>query len=66
MKNVFQTVVGNGVKTSERGNCMQAAIASLFDLELYEVPNFIELDNGNGEANLAMWQFIMDRTGSGS
>lgn len=63
MKKVFQTVVGNGAKTSERGNCMQAAIASLFDLELEEVPNFISLDTGKGEANLAMWQFIMDRTG---
>lgn len=40
MKKVFQTIVDRG-----HGNCMQAAIASLFDLELEEVPNFIEYPN---------------------
>src|SRR5574337_469578 len=35
MTPVFQTVVDKG-----RGNCHQAAIASLFDLELSQVPNF--------------------------
>lgn len=38
MKKVFQTIVDK-----DRGNCMQAAVASLFDKELNEVPNFIEL-----------------------
>lgn len=37
MIKVFQTIVDKG-----RGNCMQAAIASLFEKELKEVPNFIE------------------------
>lgn len=37
MKKVYQTIVDK-----EHGNCMQAAVASLFDLELSEVPNFIE------------------------
>lgn len=41
MKKVFQTVVGKG-----HGNCMQAAVASLFDCELEEVPNFIEYKDG--------------------
>jgi len=36
MKAVFQTVVDKG-----KGNCEQANIASLFDLELSQVPNFI-------------------------
>lgn len=40
MKKVFQTITDRG-----HGNCMQAAIASLFDLELDEVPNFIEYEN---------------------
>lgn len=38
MNKVYQTVVDPG-----KGNCMQAAIASLFNKELNEVPNFIEL-----------------------
>ncbi len=37
MKKVFQTIVD-----SENGNCAQAAMASLFDCELKDVPNFIE------------------------
>jgi len=40
MKPVFQTIVDKG-----NGNCMQAVIASLFNLELYMVPNFIEFRN---------------------
>jgi hypothetical protein len=40
MKKVFQTVVD-----PNKGNCMQAVIASLFDKELEEVPNFIECED---------------------
>jgi predicted RND superfamily exporter protein len=36
MKPVYQTVVDKGL-----GNCMQAAIASMFELELDDVPNFV-------------------------
>jgi hypothetical protein len=39
MKKVYQTVVDRN-----HGNCMQAAIASLLELELEEVPNFIETE----------------------
>ena len=38
MTPVFQTKVDK-----DHGNCMQAAFASLFDLKLEDVPNFIEL-----------------------
>lgn len=48
MKKVFQTVVDKG-----RGNCMQAAIASLFEKELEEVPNFIEFKDS--------WWTLIDR-----
>lgn len=51
MKKVFQTVVDKG-----HGNCMQAAVASLFDLELDEVPNFIEHENGNGSVLQYMYR----------
>jgi hypothetical protein len=37
MKKVYQTIVD-----SEKGNCAQAAIASLFDKDIEGVPNFIE------------------------
>lgn len=43
MKKIFQTIVDRG-----SGNCMQAAIASLFDMELDEVPNFIEFNENAG------------------
>ena len=43
MKKNFQTVVNKG-----NGNCMQAAIASLLDLELEDVPNFISYPSGSG------------------
>lgn len=36
MKKVFQTIVDKG-----KGNCMQAAFASLFELDMTAVPNFI-------------------------
>jgi len=37
MKPVYQTVVDKDI-----GNCMQAAVASLLELRLDEVPNFID------------------------
>ena len=37
MKKVFQTIIDK-----DKGNCLQAAIASLFDQELDSVPNFID------------------------
>lgn len=40
MTPVFQTVVEPKI-----GNCMQAGIASLFDLDLSQVPNFILYSN---------------------
>lgn len=36
MKKVYQTIVDK-----EKGNCMQAVVASLFEKDLEEVPNFI-------------------------
>jgi len=36
MKKVFQTIIDPKI-----GNCMQAAVASLFDEDLEQVPNFI-------------------------
>lgn len=38
MIKVYQDRFGEG------GNCMQAAMASLFDKELYEVPDFVKYD----------------------
>lgn len=37
MKPVMQTLFGN-----EKGNCMQACLASLLELALDQVPNFVE------------------------
>jgi hypothetical protein len=40
MKKVYQTIVDK-----DHGNCMQAVVASLFNLNLEDVPNFIEYDD---------------------
>lgn len=37
MKKIYQTIIDK-----DNGNCMQATIASLFNKELNDVPNFIE------------------------
>jgi hypothetical protein len=50
MHKIYQTIVEKG-----KGNCMQAAIASLFDLTLDEVPNFI---NFNENASYELLKFI--------
>ncbi len=49
MKKVFQTICDG-----QKGNCMQAAFASLFEVELDEVPNFIEYSEQE-------WPDVFDR-----
>jgi len=44
MKKVYQTIFGAG-DAPVRGNCLQAIIASLFDMELDEVPHFMSAEN---------------------
>lgn len=51
MKKINQTIVDSG-----KGNCQQAAIASLLELELEEVPNF-NLDQEN------FWKIVWDFMG---
>jgi len=41
MIKIYQTIVDEG-----HGNCMQAAIASLFEVSIENVPNFITFGNG--------------------
>ena len=41
MKKVYQTIVDK-----HKGNCMQAAVASLFEVSLEEIPNYIEIGRG--------------------
>ena len=49
MKKVFQTIVDKN-----NGNCMQAAIASLLELKLEQVPNFIEEEH----AHVTLYDFM--------
>lgn len=44
MKKVYQTIIDAG-----KGNCMQAAVASLLELQLEEVPNFKDTNDFWGE-----------------
>lgn len=54
MKKVYQEIV-----CKDKGDCMRAAIASLFDLNLWEVPNFIkEAANSEGDNANANWLLI--------
>lgn len=46
MKKIYQTIVDKG-----KGNCMQATIASILELPLKEVPNFIEYDGKPGTSS---------------
>lgn len=44
MKPVYQTLFkGGSAPLEEQGNCLQACLASLFELELEEVPHFVGL-----------------------
>ncbi len=51
MKPVMQTILG------EDGNCFSACIASLFDLHIEEVPNFVTMvpKDGDWAAPLREW-----------
>ena len=53
MKPVMQTISDPG-----KGNCMQAAIATLFDLRLEEVPHFIE--HGDKWFDV-FWEFLKSK-----
>ena len=50
---IYQTFIDG-----KRGNCMQAVMASLFELSLEKVPNFIELGD---EWHNSMCSFIYDQ-----
>lgn len=52
MTPIYQTVV-----CSERGNCMQAVVASLFDLELEQVPHFRLYDIGPNRGRFS-WFYV--------
>ncbi|MEO9884020.1 MAG: hypothetical protein ABJG33_00140 [Balneola sp.] len=55
MKKVFQTIVDKG-----KGNCMQAAIASLLEKSMNEVPDFNHLSlEANKEGKGGYW-FLFD------
>lgn len=41
MKEVYQTIVDKG-----NGNCMQAVVASLFEVPLEQIPHFLEIEGG--------------------
>lgn len=57
MTPVFQTIVDK-----DHGNCMQAVIASLFDLPLEEVPNFKAIsDDGKTNYFMEMMKFYRSR-----
>ena len=55
MKKIYQTVVDPKI-----GNCAQAVIASLFELELDEVPNFI-LTHEEENMNIQIFNYFLQK-----
>ncbi len=55
MRPVHQTEFGN-----EKGNCYQACIASIFELELSEVPNFCVTTRLNWFEAVQLWLYEYD------
>lgn len=53
MIKTYQTIIDKG-----HGNCMQAAIASLFNITLEAVPNFIEYKDGWFSP---LWEFLQSQ-----
>lgn len=53
MKGVTQTIL-LGDPSGRPGNCLQAAVASLLDLDLEDVPHFVESD-GDWVAEFEAW-----------
>lgn len=50
MTPVMQTLVH-----PDKGNCMQAAIASLLDMDLEQVPNWVELPDDDWQMEFLNW-----------
>lgn len=45
MKRITQTIVADPARPDVQGNCLQAALASILDLPLAEVPHFVQDDH---------------------
>lgn len=54
MNGVTQTIFGDGSEGAIPGNCLQAAIATLLDKQLDEVPHFVA-DGDDWWMNLLAW-----------
>lgn len=52
-----QTIFYEGPDKPNRGNCWQTAIASVLDLQLEDVPHFIEIDDLHG---VDWWDYSID------
>lgn len=59
MKPVFQDKFYEpGIPNEEqRGNCLSAVIASLLELDLHEVPNFVQIDVDGGQN---WWEHLLE------
>lgn len=50
MKPVHQTSFFDPSNPDHRGNCLQAAVASIMELELDQVPNFMQMAHDHGQS----------------
>jgi hypothetical protein len=55
---VLQTIFHDPAVPDRMGNCLQAAIASMLDLPLDEVPHFVQIDEDTG-GNINWWTHMV-------
>nr|WP_228857592.1 hypothetical protein [Pseudomonas syringae] len=59
MKPIFQTKM---FKYGQRGNCMRAALASIFEIGIDEIPSFEEMARGEWGDAFKQWLFEIGYT----
>jgi hypothetical protein len=59
MKPVDQTIL-HDPESGAVGNCMQAALASILDMDLDDVPHFVQLYPDSKECGDAMFQWLLE------
>lgn len=57
MKPIKQTTFGDGGDGSEPGNCFATCVASILELPLSEVPNFITCDDWFEQVNMFLMKY---------
>lgn len=55
MRRITQTILADPARPDVQGNCLQAALASILDLPLTEVPHFVQDDHDHPDDPERHW-----------